>query len=55
MPELQASITVSFEGVQVVWLRSVVDYWEKIEPRWNDKISLSLSYAFEISLHAGHQ
>ena len=53
VPELDASFAKSFTGVKVVWLRSVVDYWSTIAPRWNKNVSLSRSYSFELALHGG--
>ena len=53
MPELEASIASSYEGVKVVWMRTVVSYWQTIAARWNTSISLSRSFSFELSLRGG--
>ncbi len=53
VPELEASIVSSFEGIKVSWLRTVVNYWTTIAPRWNKFISLSRSYSFELTLRDG--
>ena len=53
VPELEASITKSFSGVKVVWLRSVVNYWAVRADRWNKKITLMGSYSFELTLRGG--
>ena len=53
MPELEATIASSYEGVMVVWMRTVVSYWQTIAARWNTSISLSRSFSFELSLRGG--
>ena len=53
VPELEASISKSFSGVKVVWLRSVVNYWAARASRWNKAITLKDSYSFEITLRDG--
>ena len=44
MPELEASIASSYEGVMVVWMRTVVSYGQTIAACWNTSISLSRSF-----------
>ena len=49
MPELEASIASSYEGVMVVWMRTVVSHGQTIAARWNTSISLSRSFSFDVA------
>lgn len=53
VPALDASLTKSFSGIKVTWLRSGVNYWATISARWIKSITLSRSYAFELVMHEG--
>ena len=50
VPELESSITKSFSGVKVAWLRSVVNYWAARASRWIPAVALSQCYSFELTL-----
>ena len=50
LEELEASVCHSFSGIKVVWIRSVVSYWETICDRCCHP-SLKDSYSFEIALN----